>query len=99
MKRDVHFNPSCDSWHPTRVDVVPFDAGICGAAPMFEKLGERVTRRVGGVPSVEPIYGNELSGFTQTKDRKQVTCAACIAAFAAFDKKRAESPNYYPWPI
>lgn len=95
MKRDIHFNPSCASWHPTSDDVVVFDAGICGAAPMFEKLGERETR-VGGVATLEPIYGKELSGFTQTKDRKQVTCAKCIAAFVGFDKRREENPSYFP---
>lgn len=59
---------------------------------MFERLGVREVRGV-----EHPEYGNELSGFTQTKNRAEVTCAECIAKFPDFDKRRAENPSYYPW--
>lgn len=90
-RRVVHFNPSCDDWHPAR-NVVPFDSAICGAAPMFERVGVEEVRGI-----ERPEYGNELSGFTQTKNRAEVTCPDCIAKFPEFAKKQAENPNYYPW--
>jgi len=92
--RVIHFNPNAPT--DANRDVVPFDAAICGAAPMFERIGVREVRR-GGVVDQEPVYGNELGGFTHTRTRELVTCTHCLAALPAFDQKRAANPNLYPW--